>query len=255
MALLAQRSVYPATKWDDMLRRCVTEPAGIEAAPTWTGDFSDGRFTFDYNRGGIPNPDFPGLSWSLGASPVQYAQFASAFLANKLVSAAGVAEMTRSHGSTDGFGNDMAAFANYGQGMWVVGSDGGRKSYPNVTHSLGYQGFYPWLDRSAVDPAEHFFGVLALDNERHWQYGWAIGLGVGLPFALIGCAVSVYVLKLHERLRRSWHRHLSQPHAQQPQEQELEESAGVVQHAQVVPVAIAANSDGCTDGSKKTSIA
>lgn len=69
--------------------------------------------------------------------------------------------MTRSHGSTNGFAVGLAPFSNYAQGMW---HDGG-----GITHSLGFRGFFPWLDQQSPDPSKHLFGVLAVDLNKIWD--------------------------------------------------------------------------------------
>ena len=69
--------------------------------------------------------------------------------------------MTRSHGSTDGFAIGLAPFSSYAQGMW---HDGG-----GITHSLGFRGFFPWLDQRSADPSKHLFGVLAVDLNQIWD--------------------------------------------------------------------------------------
>uniref|UniRef100_A0A7S3LH38 Uncharacterized protein n=1 Tax=Aplanochytrium stocchinoi TaxID=215587 RepID=A0A7S3LH38_9STRA len=163
---------YTNANWDDLLEECVSIPATITDAPKRYDAFSNGKFTYDYDfqtkSSNGYNPGFPGLGGSMGASPNQYANFLEAFMNKELVTANSVYEMTRPHGDTGKtFGFDpeeleerfgITAFQEYAQGMWHAGE--------NVTHSLGYFGFFPWLDQSASNSTDHFYGVLAIQAEE-----------------------------------------------------------------------------------------
>ena len=157
MAITARRAVagHSTDLWGTLLADYITLPAGITHATYDASAYSSGAFEYDQTSGTRPYmPTFPGLSGSLACSALQYANFSSAFLSGRLVSPAAVANMTASHGSTDGFAIGLEAFSDYGQGMWQNGANGG-----GLTHSLGFVGFTPWLDQRSADPAEHLFGA------------------------------------------------------------------------------------------------
>ena len=213
-------------QWPDLLREYVTAPAGIEDAPTWDRQyFGNGRFAYDYPGDGLTEcvadsrttaectsrrlaPEFPGLGGAIGSSPLQLATFAHALLSARLVSGASLAEMTRSHGGTDGFGG-MDWLGGYAQGMWHAGQ--------GVTHSIGLQGYYPWLDQSDADPANHLFGVFAQDAEPAFHFSLQLGIGFGVPLSVGTLVASVWVLcrMRQQRLRGAKAQEVSNPSAVQ----------------------------------------
>lgn len=185
MAVEARRLVpgHAADTWPVLLGDYLIAPAGILDAPDYDRNyFTDGAFAYDYSHGIPPAPEFPGLGWGLGCSPRQYATFLSALLSGQLVRSATLAEMTRSHGSTDGFGAGMPFLAGYAQGMWH-GPDG-------FTNSLGFQGFFPWLDQTDADPARHVFGVFAQDVEPAYAHNMMLGQAIGIPLAIVVLVLS-----------------------------------------------------------------
>jgi len=193
---------YSSATWDDLLEECVITPSGIQDAPKFNERFSDGKFTYDYDfftkSSSNYNPDFPGLSGSMGASPFQYAQFAQAYLNNSLVSKESKRQMTRPHGPiTVFFGVDPSDFGfeqfqEYAQGMWYGGN--------NVTHSVGYFGFFPWLDQSSTDESKQFFGVLAQQGQEYVAY-----LSIFITIFIYGplLIASIVFTRLCCKLRRS----------------------------------------------------
>ena len=200
MAREARRQVagHEQDEWVDLLNDYVIAPAAITDAPAWDeAYFSDGTFAYDYSgdeNKGYALPEFPGLGGALACSPRQYAQFLSALLGGALVGAATLREMTRSHGSTDGFGSGMNFLAGYAQGMWH-GPDG-------YVNSVGLQGYFPWLDQTAADPAEHLFGVLAQDAEPAFHDALKLGEAIGIPLTLVALALSARSILKARRARR-----------------------------------------------------
>lgn len=123
MAVEARRQIagHEADEWPDLLHEYILLPAGITPAPTWTSAFDNGDFAYDYSGDddrGTATPEFPGLGGSVGCSPMQLATFAHALLSGRILSTRALAEMTRSHGTTDGFGSGMPFLSGYAQGMW-----------------------------------------------------------------------------------------------------------------------------------------
>ena len=191
MAVEARRLVagHETDEWPQLLHDYLIAPAGIVDAPDFDPTyFSDGAFAFDYpsETGLAPAPEFPGLGWGLGCSPRQYATFLNALLSGQIVRSTTLAEMTRSHGSTDGFGAGLPFLAGYAQGMWY-GPDG-------FVNSLGYEGFFPWLDQTHADPAHHLFGVFAQDVAPAYAHSMMLGQAIGIPLTLVVLALSCRVL-------------------------------------------------------------
>ena len=200
MAREARRQVagHEQDEWPDLLSDYVIAPAGITDALAWDrAYFSDAAFAYDYSgdeNKGYALPSFPGLGGALACSPRQYAHFLSALLSGGLVGAATLREMTRSHGSTDGFGSGMSFLSGYAQGMWH-GPDG-------YVNSIGLQGYFPWLDQTAADPAEHLFGVLAQDAEPAFHDALKLGEAIGIPLTLVALALSARSILKARRARR-----------------------------------------------------
>ena len=192
---------YEEATWQDIMQDLVLDKASITDAPLWQNKYyTNGRMAYDYQflghgKGVTYNPKFPDLSASLGCSPRQYAQFAHAFLAGKLFSSKSIMEMTRSHGETPMFyGFDLETFQGYGQTMWYAG----RK----VSHSVGYYGFFPWIDQSDPDPEKHFFGVIAVDYRAQVFWAMRIVMSYLAPIILIGIGIAGYCWYTHVARKR-----------------------------------------------------
>lgn len=192
---------YENATWQDIFEELILDKANITDAPTWDTKFYDnGRMMYDfqflgYGDADTYNPHFPDLSASLGCSPKQYAQFAHAFLSRKLFTSKSVIDMSRSHGATPMFyGFDLEAFQGYGQTMWYAG----RK----ISHSVGYYGFFPWIDQSDPDPNNHFFGIIAVNNRDHVFWAMSIVVACVSPVLLIGLGMSGYCCYAHTKRRR-----------------------------------------------------
>ena len=104
-----------------------------------------------------------------------------AFLSGKLVSRDAIDSITTSRGpAADFYGFTLLAFADYSQGMWT-------NEPQSVSHSMGYYGFFPWVDQSDPDPANHFFGIIAVNYRVYFP--WAMGL-------LLATLVPVFVIAI-----------------------------------------------------------
>lgn len=189
---------YEEATWQDVFQDLVLDKAGITDAPFWNEEvYTNGRMTYDFqflSHGSSQtyNPQFPDLSASLGCSPRQYSQFAHAFLAGKLFGSSYVQEMTRSHGETPMFyGFDLETFQGYGQTMWYAGR--------RVSHSVGYYGFFPWIDQSDPDPSNHFFGVIAVNYRSQTLWAMRVVVTYVVPMLFIAVGGSAFVCYSHRR--------------------------------------------------------
>lgn len=202
MALHARRASAGHTndQWPDLLREYVVAPAGITDARLTAADRAahtypiDGTFAYDVGGARYHDPNFPGLSGSLACSALQYANFSAAFLAGKLVSRASVERMTKSHGSSGGFAIGLEPFTAYAQGMW---SNGG-----GLTHSLGFLGFFPWLDQRSSDSSRHLFGVFVVDLNLIWSSDiFALACAIGIPLCILTATAACAVICRTRRQR------------------------------------------------------
>ena len=61
-------------------------------------------------------------------------------------------------------------------------------------NSIGFQGYFPWLDQSDPNPANHLFGVFAQDAEPAFHFSLQLGVGFGVPLSVIAAVAATAVL-------------------------------------------------------------
>lgn len=115
----------------------------------------------------------------MGSSPEQYSKFMFALMAGKLISDSSLDSITRSRGvAAHYWGITLLDFADYAQGMWT-------NEVKEIAHSLGFYGFFPWIDRSDEDPANHFYGIIAVNYRVYFPWSMDLLLMSLTPFLVI----------------------------------------------------------------------